>query len=115
MTIVRWILFIPAAFIVAVLVGALTNIVFQSLFPEWISWGVSGIFSGFGFMLAGFKIAPKITKAVKWALIAIVGLLGLISSIGSLIGENKVAVMAGAFMVIIAILFMGKQIDEISN
>jgi hypothetical protein len=65
-------------------------------FPEWISWGVSGAFSGAGFMLTGFKIAPRITKTVKWILIVIVVLIGLMSTIGSLIGENKIAALAGA-------------------
>ena len=114
MTIVRWLLFIPAAFVVAVIVGALMNFVSQIFFPEWISWCISGAFSGAGFMLTGFKVAPRITRTVKWILILIVGVIGLMSAIGSLIGENKTAVLAGAIMVVIAVSFIGKSIDEIS-
>lgn len=114
MAIFRWIIFLPAAFIVSILIGAMMKFAAQVYFPEWISWGVSGAFSGVAFMLTGFRIAPRITKMVKWTLIVIVGMIGLMSAIGSLIGENKIGALAGAIMVVVAFLFTDKPVDEIS-
>lgn len=115
MTILRWILFLPAAFIVSIMLGGLINFVSQSLFPEWISWASSGAFSGMGFIMTGLKVAPRVTKTVKWSLIIIVGLLGFLSVIGSLIGDNKIAALAGVVMVFIAISFVNTPVDELLN
>jgi hypothetical protein len=103
MYILRWALFIPAAFIASMFTGtAGTYIAERSYSWQWLIWVVSGSFSAGAFLLVGIKVVPRITGAVKWSLIGLLLGLGAASTIGSLMGDEPVRAFAGIVMMFVA-------------
>ena len=97
----RWMMFLPLAFVGSLLGGK---------FMEWTAnylsvwtWGVtslSGMGSALGFFIVAFRVVPRVALAVKWASVAIVGVLGAISVVGTSIAERPFTdALAGAWMV----------------
>jgi len=114
MAVLRWILFIPAAFVG----GALLSFLFRMgafIFPEIIRFLACGAGGAIGMWAAGLYVAPRKTQAVKWILIGLAVLLGLLSAIGSLLaGEDKLEAAIGISMLITALGFSGVKLDEIT-
>ena len=116
MAIIRWLLFIPAAFVSSVVIGALTKWVAGGLLgAEWFGWTSSGAFSAASFIFVGINVCPRKTSAVKWTLLSIIILLGVLSAFGSFVGENPVASLAGFSMVIVGVGFIKMDVSEIAN
>lgn len=115
---IRWILFVPGAFVASVLAGAAGNLLgsfWGSLFgwmtwdflsEDRLAWIFSGLFSGAAFVWAGAHIAPEVTRLVKWLLVGLLAVIGLMSVGGGFVeGGNRVAAWAGAMMVVIAVVY----------
>lgn len=115
MRIIRLIFFIPIAFTASVLVGSLIKSVAESRFPQLISWSVSGAFSAITLLIVGFIVAPQVSKIIKWLLISVTAIFGLMSTIGSLMGEDKSSAAAGVSMIFISSMFINKSTEELSR
>ena len=113
MTALRWLSFIPLAFVASLLAG-LAGYWFGSFFVvryfdlgnfgQATAWIVSGLGSGFAFIFVGMKIAPLRNNKVKWTLVVILSALGTISAIGGyFVGDNQLAALAGVVMVLAGI------------
>ena len=103
MNVIRWVIFIPAAFVASVLTGTAGTYIAEHLYSwKWLIWVVSGSFSAGAFIVVGIKTAPRITSAVKWSLFGLLLGLGAVSTIGSLIGDEPVRAFAGIAMMFIA-------------
>ena len=70
MTILRWLAFIPAGFVAAIIAGFLGNFG-ASIFPgiTWVAWSTSGAFSAAAFIFVGLRVAPARNRVAKWTLI----------------------------------------------
>jgi hypothetical protein len=122
MTALRWLSFIPLAFLASMLAGAVGywSVEFSAVryfgleeSGRAIAWIGSGLGSGFGFMLVGMKIAPLRNNKVKWTLVTIVVAFGTISAIGEFFGgDNKVAALAGVATVMIGIGAARTSVEE---
>jgi hypothetical protein len=102
--IIRWVFFIPAAFVASIFAGAAGTYIAKHLYSwQWLIWVVSGCFSAVVFILVGVRVAPRMTGIVKWSLIGLLLGLGSSSAIGSLIGHEPVEAIAGIAMTVIAL------------
>lgn len=103
---IRWILFLPAAFLASLIAGAVgnyaTSIVSHS---AWFVWAVSGAFSGAAFLWAGSKVSPSSRPSfTKWSLVSVLAVLGAMSLAGGLlVGTDIGSGWAGAVMVVAAL------------
>lgn len=113
MTILRWILFIPAG----VLAGVIASALFRMgafIFPDIIEFLVSGAAGAAGMIVAGLYVAPKKCAAVKWTLISLAVILGVLSVAGSLLaGDDKLEAAIGISMVIVALGFSATPANEV--
>lgn len=116
MTVLRWIAFIPAGFVAAIIAGFLGNFG-ASIFPgiTWIAWSTSGAFSTAVFIFVGLKVAPRRNRIAKWTLIILTLILGLIAGLGSLLGDQPVSVFCGVAMILVSIGFMSINPEEIAK
>jgi hypothetical protein len=116
MRVIRWILFIPAAFVASVIIGALAKWVTDGFFGlEWLGWSTGGGFSAAAFIFIGIKVAPRKSNVVKWVLIVITLLLGLLSAFGAFIGDNPISSLAGIAMVLLGAGFARMDVSEITE
>jgi hypothetical protein len=122
MTALRWLFFIPLAFVASIAVGAcgywFGNISVRYFdlgeIGEVISWTMSGIGSGIALILVGLKIAPVRNNKVKWVLVAIVMTFGTISAMGEFFGgDSKVGALAGVAMILIGIGVARTPVEEL--
>ena len=120
MNTLRWIAFLPTAFLASVIAGAighyLGGFAGAKFFDEgsWVSWLVSGVVSGFVFVLVGIKVAPEKTNGVKLTLAVFVMALGGISVVGSLFGgEDQTAALAGIAMVLVSIGIIRTPVQDL--
>lgn len=115
MNILRWILFLPASFVGGMLASFLLRMG-TFIFPEIIRFLVCGAGGAAGMLYCGLYIAPRKTQAVKWVLIVLAALLGLLSALGSLLaGEDKLKATIGISMLLTALAFSGIKTDEITE
>jgi hypothetical protein len=107
MTGLRWLAFVPLAFIASVVAGAFGTFVadFMGRAP-WFQHTVSGIFSGAAMILVGARVAPRRTQAVKWILIGLLAVLGVIAALGGLLGPDRTKALTGVTMVLTGLGFM---------
>ena len=113
MNIIRWVFFIPAAFIASIIVGAGGTYIAEHFYSwQWLIWVVSGSFSAGAFILVGVRVAPRMTGIVKWSLIGLLLGLGSSSAIGSLIGNEPVKAFAGIAMTLIGLACVGLSIPQ---
>jgi len=82
---------------------------------EWLRWSTSGAFSATAFIIVGIKVAPSKSNAVKWVLISIIMILGLVSAVGAFIGDNPVSSLAGIAMFLVAGGFIKMDASEIAS
>ena len=116
MSVIRWILFIPTAFVASVIIGALANKVAGSFIGlEWLGWTTSGGFSAAAFVFIGIKVAPGKSNGVKWVLIVITMLSGFLSAIGAFISDNPISSLAGIAMVLVGAGFTRMDVSEITE
>jgi uncharacterized membrane protein YfcA len=115
MTILRWIAFIPAGIISSVIASALFGMS-AFMFPDFVSYFVTGASGAIGLIIGGLYVAPKRNTAVKNTMIVLTVILGVLSTAGSLIaGENMQRVSNGIFMVLFALFFLIIPANEILN
>ena len=115
MTLLRWILFLPAAFVGGVIASFLFRMG-SFIFPEIIRFLLCGAGGAAGMVFSGLYVAPRKTKVVKWILILLAALLGLLSALGSLLaGEDKLEAAIGISMLLTALAFSGIKTDKITN
>lgn len=115
MTSLRWMAFLPLGFVASVVAGAIGNLVIDQYFQSpWLTWTISGVFSGASFLYVGTEVAPTVNGVVKWVLIAIVGLLGAAALVGPLLsGREPERSLAGAAMIVVALSFTRTRVEEI--
>ena len=111
---IRWLLFIPAAFVASVLASVLKNLA-GSQISEFIGFALSGVMAAIGFIIAGLWVAPRRGTLAKWTLIAISSVLGLLSAAGSTFGDDKLKVTTGICMVIASLALAKASPDEITG
>jgi len=115
MTVLRWILFLPASFVGGVLASFLLRMG-AFIFPEIIRLLVCGAGGAAGMVYCGLYVAPRKTQAVKWILIVLAALLGLMSTLGSLLaGEDKLEAAIGISMLVTALAFSGIKPEGITE
>lgn len=122
MTVFRWIVFVPLAFIASVVAGALGHIIgnfFGWMFwgPDiWYAWFMSGLFSAFAFVWVGVNVAPRITGAVKWTLVGLIAVLGAMATLGGFVeGGQTEGSIAGVVMVVVAIAVARMSLSDLGK
>ena len=74
----------------------------------------SGVFSAFAFFWVTFRVAPARTPALNWAVIIIVGVLGLMAAAGPLmVNRAPIRALAGLAMVGIAVAYARKPVSKV--
>lgn len=117
LTTIRWILYLPAAFIASMIAGLLGNLI-ASMFggADWYVWVVSGAASAGSFLFVAFYIAPYANAFTKWSTISVVAALGALSATGSLLGDGqKVASFAGLTMLMFSVWAAKQPIRELKR
>ncbi len=115
MTLLRWILFLPASFVGGLFASFLLRMG-AFIFPEIIRFLVCGAGGAAGMVYCGLYVAPRKTQAVKWVLIVLAALLGLLSALGSLLaGKDKLETAIGISMFLTALAFSGIKPDDITE
>jgi hypothetical protein len=114
LTALRWIAFIPAAFVASVIASFLGTLA-GGRFSEFIGFTTSGAFAAFAFVIAGLTVAPVQSKTVKWVLIALSASLGAISAFGSWLGEDKLKVATGLSMLFFSFAIGTMPLTETSR
>lgn len=110
---VRWIGFLPAAFVGSVLGGVVGTIGANALaLPEFWRWSVSGGFSAGAFFFVGFKIAPAVTTAAKWSLVLALGVLGTMSFLGGFLENAQLGSFAAGGVMVIASIGVARLSNE---
>lgn len=125
---VRWILFLPGAFVASLVAGVVGNLIgnFWGTYFDWmtpwfltaeqLAWLISGLLSALTFIWAGALIAPKVSSTVKWLLVGTVIVLGLASTLGGFVeGGNPVASLAGLAMIAIGIGYARIPLEDFGN
>ena len=103
MTILRWILFIPAGMLAGVIASALFRMG-AFMFPDIVGLLVSGAGGAAGMIMTGLYVAPKKSAIVKWTMISLAFILGVLSAAGSLLaGDDKLQAAIGISMVLVAL------------
>jgi hypothetical protein len=115
MTILRWVLFIPAALVAGMLVSAISRFVAGALFPDIVEFIACGAFGAAAMIMVGLRVAPKRTVPVKWTLITITALLGALAAVGSLLGPDKLQAAIGISTLLVALGFSSLHADDIAN
>lgn len=110
----RWIFFIPIAIFSSFIVNIVVSFVAKFIPFEFISYIINGIFAAIALIMVGLKIAPKVNNLVKWSLISVTGMIGILSAIGSLIGDDKIASLTGIFMLLISLLIITIPAEKLS-
>lgn len=105
MTIIRWILFIPFGLLAAIL-GSYAGLLGGKMFGDFISFTTSGCFGALAFIFVGFKVAPLKNLFVKNTLIVCTVVMGVLSGIGSLLGDDKLKCATGFSMALVALWFI---------
>ncbi len=111
---IRWILFIPAGIVAGVLASAAFRFG-AFMFPEIIRLIVCGAAGAGGMILAGLYVAPVRCAPVKWTLVVLAIVIGVISALGSLLGErDNLEAAIGIATVITALSVSGIKAEEIA-
>lgn len=112
---VRWIVCIPAGFLASVILGAAASWITDAFGGAgWYIWLVSGAASAFAFFWIAFHVAPARTSALKWAVVVIVGLLGLMAAVGPLLVQREPArAFAGVAMIFMAIAYARVSVAQV--
>ncbi|SRR6266496_90588 len=115
MTALRWITFLPLAFVASVLIGAAASWFSGILHgSEWYVWLISGVASGWVFFFVALHVAPTASDFVKWACVLIVGILGLVAALGPLMsGRERISSLAGVAMLGMAVYYARLPVDAI--
>jgi hypothetical protein len=115
MNTIRWLLFLPAAIVAGMIVSFLLRMG-SFLFPEIIQFIACGAGGSAGTVLCGLYVAPRKTQMVKWTLIILAALLGLVSALGVLLaGKDKLEATIGISMIMTAFTFSGFKPNEITE
>ena len=110
MALLRWIAFLPLAVLSAIVAGALGYYLVDRFGAQWfnaghvVPWIASGAGSSAAFLAVGTKIAPAANAAMKWPLVGLLFIAGVVSAVGALLGgTDRVAAIPGLIMVLTAI------------
>jgi hypothetical protein len=114
MTILRWILFLPAA-LAGGTVAAVLLTWGGAAFPDAVVMLLRGFGSAAGMMYCGMYVAPSKTRTVKWTLIVVAALLGLSSGLESLAGPKPFESAVGFSMLVSALGFASMKPDQIGD
>ena len=109
----RWIVFLPAAFLAAGLAGLLMKFVGGFFISEYIGLTLSGASSGIVFICVGLYVAPKRNDLIKWLLTAIFALCGIAATIGSALGDDKLRMAVGISMLVCSVVLALVPANEI--
>ncbi len=103
---IRWLAWLPLALAASIAAGAAGT--WYSEFHEgspWYVWTVSGAASGWAFLYVALRVAPNPSAAVKWIAVVVLGSIGIVSALGSLLGTEPVRALTGAVMAVFAIYY----------
>lgn len=114
---VRLILCIPAGFLASVILGAAASWITDAFGgASWYIWMVSGAASAFAFFWIAFHVAPARTSGLKWTVVAIVGLFGLMAALGPLLAQREPArAFAGVAMMFMAITYARMSVAQVEG
>lgn len=98
---VRWITFLPIAFIAAILFGGIFNFFFQVWLPDWkilklfslFIWFGTGVVTSATWMATGYKVAPEANQFVKWILLIPLFIVVILSFIGTVYFSSTIDVV----------------------
>jgi hypothetical protein len=112
---IRWIFFIP----VGILAGVLASAAFRFgtfMFPEIIRLLVCGATGAGSMIFAGLYVAPVRCATVKWTLVVLAIVLGVLSVLGTIIGgRDKLEVAIGIATVLTALALSGSRVEELAE
>ena len=106
MKVIRWIGFIPLAFLGAVIAGVFGNFLgsvtnsFFALDMPYFAESYSGAFSAITFVVVGLFISPNRTTIIKNILVGLIALIGILSAIGSFSSDGNIT---GLVMFVVAL------------
>jgi hypothetical protein len=110
--ILRWIAFLPAAFLAALIAGE--GLYWGGwFFGEFYGYLLSGAGSAAAFVAVGVFVAPKRNNAVKWFLVVISALIGVGAAIGTALGDDKLRMTAGVSMVLVSLALAFLPAEEL--
>jgi hypothetical protein len=104
LAVLRWIVFLPAAFVASCIAGILMKWGGQ-FYSEFMGFVLSGAFSGGAFICVGLYVAPVRNNLVKWILIIISLLFGITATAGSAYSDDKLKMAIGISMVLFSLVF----------
>jgi hypothetical protein len=88
--VLKWVLFIPAAFLASLLGELLFKFLMNMVFlPNWLGWLISGGVAPVFFYITGSLVAPQNAKSVNWILKLLMFLLFSITFCGSVFFESS--------------------------
>lgn len=112
MSVIRWVLFIPAALaggtVLAVLLTWAT-----SRFPDIIMMMFRGCGETVGMMFFGMYVAPSKNQAAKWILVVVAAIIGLLDGLESLGGPKPIQSVVGFSMLLSTLGYVRVKPDEV--
>jgi len=115
LTILRWIAFLPAAFVASILVGTGFYWV-GTFFGEFYSYVMCGAGGAGAFIAVGLFVSPKRNNAVKWTLIVLSVLIGVLGAVAVALGDDdKLKMAEGISMAIFSLVFAYMPADEVAK
>ena len=117
MHILRWIAFLPAAAIVGLLCGKLGEIlgILLSHGKTWFSSLFGGLLLATCFITVGLKVAPSRHNFVKWILIVLCIIFGVMVIIGGFLSNETENALAGVGEIFIALAFIAVSAHKFLN
>ena len=114
LTVLRWIVFLPAAFIASVIAGLFMRMA-GGFYSEFMAFVFCGAFSGAAFIAVGLFVAPVRSELLKWILIIITILCGVADTYDKAHGDDKLKMATGISMVLFSLIFILLPADVIAK
>ncbi|MEI6398733.1 MAG: hypothetical protein WCO71_08180 [Pseudomonadota bacterium] len=129
LTVLRWIVFLPGAFIASFIMGCAivisenlsTSMFFWSGFfssevscIEFIFFVACGAMFSWVFIFVGIFLAPVRSEMLKWILIIIAILCGVIDAYVNAYSDDKLKMATGISMVLVSLFYRNETAKEIA-
>lgn len=117
MRFLRWILAIPLGFVASVLAGVAGGW-FAHFYgqPTWWVHLISGVASGVSFFWVAYRVAPAANTRLKWILVCVVGILGVLSFAGPIIARKQwFQSLEGLGMMLMAVVYSRQSKSELAG
>ena len=111
----RTLLFLPIAFLAAIAAQMSLGFVAQFMFPQWIVYAIKGMAGSFTFLIVGFKIAPFVNQLIKWALLVLAGITGVLTIVKHLLENHPLGIIEGVFILLVAWLYTSDSPQKNTN